>query len=284
VETAVEIPACLALTACPNCGYSLEGLPDRGVCPECGREYAPGEIILYGYGSGPYENVMTARPTRLWRIWIGAVLGMSVTWFMIYRSLRWYGIVLLAAVGLIPMVYLYWRRQNVTHPAPVQVRIGPAGWVQYNDLAPPSPFDTLLRSNFAYLILLVLFFAPGLVWKRTPVFFMVIIALAVGISLLKTVNRVRRYRQAVRNAPENAIADVNCYAVATTPWKKVFDFEVVRYEGKMPRLVVKTSWAKDAIPVVDVDLDCTTEQAKALVEAVKPWWQKSREGGDGGIA
>ena len=28
------------LESCPVCGYSLEGLPDRHRCPECGFEYA----------------------------------------------------------------------------------------------------------------------------------------------------------------------------------------------------------------------------------------------------
>jgi len=284
VNTAVEIPACLALTACPNCGYRLEGLPERGACPECGREYGPGEVVLYGYGAGAYENVMTARPGRLWWMWFMAVVGMLLPWFIIFRNFRWYGIALLAAVGLVPTVYLFWRRQNVTHPAPVQVRIGPSGCVQYNDLAPASPFDTLLRSNFAFVIFLALAFAPGLIWKRVPVVFLGIVAVMLGITIYRMVGRARRYRQAVRNAPENAIADVNCYVVATTPWKKVVDFHVARYEQRLPRLVVKTSKDKDAVPVVDMELDCTDEQARALAEVVKPWRHASRGGGDGGIA
>jgi hypothetical protein len=34
------------LTFCPGCDYSLEGLPDEGVCPECGRPYDQQFIVL----------------------------------------------------------------------------------------------------------------------------------------------------------------------------------------------------------------------------------------------
>jgi hypothetical protein len=31
---------------CPNCGYSLEGLPGRHVCPECGLEYEKDAVVF----------------------------------------------------------------------------------------------------------------------------------------------------------------------------------------------------------------------------------------------
>jgi hypothetical protein len=36
------------LTLCPRCDYSLQGLPDSGVCPECGESYCQDFIILRG--------------------------------------------------------------------------------------------------------------------------------------------------------------------------------------------------------------------------------------------
>jgi hypothetical protein len=38
----------LRLAFCPRCDYPLQGLPDTGICPECGRPYDNDFIILRG--------------------------------------------------------------------------------------------------------------------------------------------------------------------------------------------------------------------------------------------
>src|SRR4051812_42878063 len=37
---------------CPQCGYSLIGSPDEGICPECGQAYDQSLIILHGDARG----------------------------------------------------------------------------------------------------------------------------------------------------------------------------------------------------------------------------------------
>ncbi len=37
-------------TACARCAYSLRGLSDGGRCPECGLEFGPDVLILWGRG------------------------------------------------------------------------------------------------------------------------------------------------------------------------------------------------------------------------------------------
>jgi hypothetical protein len=275
-----KIPACLALTVCPNCGYSLEGLPERGMCPECGREYAPGEIILYGYGCGTYENVMTTRPSRLWWLWSGAASGIFIQSAAFFSELGKYGLILVGVLGAIPPTCLYWRRKHVGHPAPVQVRIGPAGCVQYTDLAPPSPLDALLSSNFWVISVFTFGIATFAFWEKFPAWFFLVIGLLPATITFMAWRGGRRYRRAVRNAPENAIADVNALVIETTPWERVFEFEVIKHtRRRIHRLTVKVNGAMGAVAVVDVELNCTDEQATALVQAVQPWWRGSREPG-----
>src|SRR4051812_18501251 len=47
---------------CPGCGYSLEGLADEGVCPECGRSYDQRTLILYGAARGAHGDLSNAGP------------------------------------------------------------------------------------------------------------------------------------------------------------------------------------------------------------------------------
>lgn len=38
----------LRVDRCPDCGYLLTGLPEQGICPECGVAYSLDLIVLYG--------------------------------------------------------------------------------------------------------------------------------------------------------------------------------------------------------------------------------------------
>jgi hypothetical protein len=44
----LQLDDSLKLTFCPRCDYSLHGLPDTGVCPECGNAYNTDFLILRG--------------------------------------------------------------------------------------------------------------------------------------------------------------------------------------------------------------------------------------------
>ena len=118
----------LRLDRCPDCGYSLTGLPEEGVCPECGFAYNPDMIVLYGWAGWGHGGDATRRRTVGW--WIGTVLASA----LILSLFGAYGAVLLVAYwGWM----IYRRRQlSLDTPAPVQLRLFPDGFGQRDGLGP----------------------------------------------------------------------------------------------------------------------------------------------------
>jgi len=50
-----QLDESLKLSHCPRCDYSLQGLPDSGICPECGEAYSQEFIVLRGRPLGGDE-------------------------------------------------------------------------------------------------------------------------------------------------------------------------------------------------------------------------------------
>lgn len=54
---------------CPWCRYGLEGLPDEGVCPECGKRYERSncyQLYRNAYGPEPFPDVLRERDHKAW--------------------------------------------------------------------------------------------------------------------------------------------------------------------------------------------------------------------------
>lgn len=127
----------LRLVICPACGYSLEGLPSEGVCPECGGGYDQSAIILHGWALGSHANLSNLSPPR-------AVVTVVASAFFILlllaRSRQSASPVLLVVVAgwLGVMAVMLWRRFTATAPGLVRVRLSASGCAQ-NDQPGSSP-------------------------------------------------------------------------------------------------------------------------------------------------
>ncbi len=76
----------LRFTQCPQCGYDLIGLPDKGQCPECGFAYDSQRlIVLYGSRARAREPLTRARLLCLFGMLIASVIGM----YMLIAAPRW---------------------------------------------------------------------------------------------------------------------------------------------------------------------------------------------------
>src|SRR5262249_30243388 len=75
---------------CPGCSYSLHGLPDVGICRECGAKYDQETIVLRGWTRR--GSALTSRPRVA--AWL-AVLGAFQLWLQWDQYRRGHGSMLM---------------------------------------------------------------------------------------------------------------------------------------------------------------------------------------------
>jgi hypothetical protein len=89
------------ITACPRCGYSLEGLPDEHACPECGLRYHRQAVA-----------VAQSRSTG-WEVTILVSFGLVIILNLIEG--RQLFSVLMLGIATIVVAGILWRREKPTN-------------------------------------------------------------------------------------------------------------------------------------------------------------------------
>jgi hypothetical protein len=277
MSVTATIPECLYATVCPNCGYPLEGLPETGICPECGREYAQTEVILYGYARGRHENFGNVRRSRLAYFIFGPLIFL---WFQIitlivigWRTLVYeppYSIPL--TLFIVVQILLVWPRFGSKYPGPIQVRLGERGCTQYDKLSKPSELGKWFRLH-GWVIPLMLLTAVAIGrfrWRMNTY------DTLVGIWIFSTAEifllRISfRTRMALRDVRDSAIADANAIYYRLTPWEKVRDVELRPADEGHYRIRISRRWLWIIEYRVDALIQCTHEQAAAVAQLINQW-------------
>jgi len=122
----------LRLSHCIECGYSLNGLPDAGACPECGRLYDQETVVLHGWARGSHANLANASPRIFLLICIPLLMFLvgQMLPMLVGRGSRWPLIIPLAIIGL-----LLWRRWSSPLPTLLQVNLSGAGCVEIDHVS-----------------------------------------------------------------------------------------------------------------------------------------------------
>jgi hypothetical protein len=275
------IPQTLWTDVCPTCGYSINGLPTEGICPECGGKYDQSEIVLHGFGRGKHENVRTAKPGRIAWVVVCSIVGLvfSSLQLLFYR----WGLLFLGGFAALGIVIGILGRRSTDHPGQVQVRLNPKGCVQYDDLSAPSVFHEY-ACMYGWFGLLVVAAALSFLYRSFfdgPWNYGFALVSLLGAEIFLLFVR-RKFVRAVARVRERAATSFNEAWNEPTPWRQVdyFDFNAIRPNSR--RLSIHRGhvsfWSlRPNGDAVDIEFECNAERAKQLHDLLDVWMWKAKQ-------
>jgi|GEM_PF-6800655 len=129
VQTTVIDKDPLRLRQCPNCGYSLEGLPASGACPECGSKYSEDEIVLYGW-MPHWGEVHTMRGVTNYAV-IGGVMMIAGVVLSLATSNDVFMWITMLGLGFAIQAPIQWdilKRYKDDNTGPRRLQLSPHGY------------------------------------------------------------------------------------------------------------------------------------------------------------
>lgn len=246
----------LRLECCPDCAYSLTGLPAEGICPECGRAYDQRMIVLYGWGRGDHVNMGNCSRETL----LGYALVAGMIMFVVL--LMWNALLAAVVAGLIGLAALRVPPRWINpYPGLVQVRLRDIGCEQRDDLSGPSMWKDVIRvmNWLGWIGLLALVAYSYLVWDNSvPLIFF-------AYATFRTIGRFYRQRQAAKLA-----GDPDAHGFV--PWSRVDHIAIQPISPTQHRITFRgmSKWFSAPEPV-DADVLLTAIQASELRQRIAAW-------------
>jgi hypothetical protein len=123
----VNAQATVRCVLCPQCGYSLHGLPDSGICPECGFEYSRDLVVVYGSSKGGRKDI-TAMTVVIGIVFAIAFASGALGPLMFHHRLigNFFQPALFLLAAILAWSYRAWLRRHM--PAETQLWLSPRGF------------------------------------------------------------------------------------------------------------------------------------------------------------
>ena len=257
-----DAPALRFVDICPECGYSLKGLPDEGVCPECGKSYDQRVLILHGMGSRTgiyFLAFLTAVQT--WVLWPTA------------RDLERNILFFLAAVALLPVMLALALIERWSHNRPglIQVFLSSQRCLQINSFPKPPGLIvawSLIMCGLATVVWLKLF--P--VTRNASVFIQLLLAAMLAFAWVILLWRARK--RIIESAIDAASATPwNLQLAKGTSWERITDVLMECHrDGRLRiRLRHNLEGSKLRFEAVDAEVRCDRERAAHVEALIRSW-------------